>query len=356
MRHAERFRERARRSSAASASVNSSSSPSRILSSRCTVRCTRWSVSAVLGEVVGADLLGALAGADLRAPRRGLLGLLPLALGLEQPGAQHAHRLRLVLELRFLVLHRDDDPCRHVRDPHRRVGRVHALAARAGRAVDVDLEVVRVDLDLDLLGLGHDRDRRGRGVDPPLRLGLGNALDAVRAGLPLEDGVGAVALDREHDLLEAARLVAAHLELLDLVAAGARRSGSASGRCRRPRARPRRRRRPGGSRRSRPCGRPGRSRRARASAPPRASRAAPRARDDLAQVAVVARGLEVVETSRHCCASLYGPVSSFTPPPDLGGLAAVVVDRGIAGALLRLAVGALELVDRGLRSRPFAEG
>src|SRR4051812_44427074 len=52
-------------------------------------------------------------------------------------------------------------------------------------------------------------------MDPPLRLGLGDALDAMRAGLPLEDGVRAVALDREHDLLETARLVTARLELLD---------------------------------------------------------------------------------------------------------------------------------------------
>src|SRR5436190_16016367 len=44
---------------------------------------------AVLRKVVGADLLGALAGADLRAARRRLLGGLPLALELVQPGAQH---------------------------------------------------------------------------------------------------------------------------------------------------------------------------------------------------------------------------------------------------------------------------
>src|SRR5207237_912392 len=40
-----------RRSSAASASVNSSSSPSRILSSRCTVWCTRWSVRRFSGKL-----------------------------------------------------------------------------------------------------------------------------------------------------------------------------------------------------------------------------------------------------------------------------------------------------------------
>ena len=93
------------------------------------------------------------------------------------------------------------------------------LPARAGRAVDVDLEVVRVDLDLDLLGLGHHGDGRGRGVDPALRLGLGHALHAVRAALPLEDRVRAVALDRERDLLVAAAVARARLELLDLEAA-----------------------------------------------------------------------------------------------------------------------------------------
>ena len=174
---------------------------------------------AVLREVVGADLLGALAAADLRLARRRLLGLLALALRLVQAGAEDAHRLRLVLELRALVLHRDHDPGRQVRDPDRRVGRVHRLAARARRAVDVDLEVLLVDLDVDILGLGHHGDRRGRGVDPALRLGVGHALDAVRAALVLEDRVRAVALDRVDALLDPAAVARAHLELLPLEAA-----------------------------------------------------------------------------------------------------------------------------------------
>ena len=109
----------------------------------------------------------------------------------------------------LLVLHRDDDAGRQVRDPHRRVGRVHALAAGTGRAVDVDLQVVVVDLDLDLLGLGHHGDGRRRRVDASLGLGRRHALHAVRAALPLEDGVGAVALHREDDLLDAAALARA---------------------------------------------------------------------------------------------------------------------------------------------------
>ena len=103
-------------------------------------------------------------------------------------------------------------------DADGRIGRVHALAAGAGRAHDVDTQVVLVDLDLDLLGLGHHRDRRGRGVDPPLRLGLGNALHAVRAALELEDRERALALHGEHRLLDTAALALARRERLGLEA------------------------------------------------------------------------------------------------------------------------------------------
>src|SRR6188472_4227551 len=164
---------------------------------------------AVLGEVVGPDLLGALAGADLRAPRGGDLGLLALALRLVQTRAEDAHRLLLVLELRLLVLHRDDDAGRQVRDPDRRVGGVDRLPAGAGRAVHVDLEILVLDLDLDVLGLRHYRDGCGRGVDPPLRLRRRDALDTVRAALPFEHGERAVALHGEDRLLDAAALVLA---------------------------------------------------------------------------------------------------------------------------------------------------
>src|ERR671922_294486 len=180
---------------------------------------------AILGEVVGADLLRPLARADLRPPRRLLLLALLRALELVEPRPQHAHRLRLVLELRLLVLHRDDDACGHVRDAHSRVGRVHALAARAGRAVDVDLQVVRVDLHLDLLDLGHHGDRCRRGVDAALRLRLRDTLHAVRAALPLEDGVRPVTLDPEHDFLETAGLVRARSEHFALEAAPLRVAG-----------------------------------------------------------------------------------------------------------------------------------
>ena len=147
---------------------------------------------APLGEVVGADLLGPLAGPDLGGARGGQLGLLLGELGLVEARAQHLHRALAVLELRLLVLHRDHDAGRLVRDPDRRVGRVDRLAAGPRGAVDVDLEVRLVDLDVDVLGLGQHRDRRGRGVDAALGLRLGDPLHAVRAALELEHGVGAV--------------------------------------------------------------------------------------------------------------------------------------------------------------------
>ena len=171
-----------------------------------------------LREVVGADLLGALAAADLRPARRRQLLVAAAPLELEQSRTQDAQRLLLVLELRLLVLHRDDEAGRQVRDPHGGVGRVDALAAGAGRAVDVDLEVGRVDLDLDLLGLGHDGHGGGGGVDAALGLGRGDPLHAVRSPLPLEDRVGAVALDRERHLLVAPGLVRARAEHLGLEA------------------------------------------------------------------------------------------------------------------------------------------
>src|SRR4029453_11718450 len=59
---------------------------------------------AVVGVVVGADLLRAVPAADLRAPRGRELFLLALALELEEASAEDAQRLRLVLELRLLVL------------------------------------------------------------------------------------------------------------------------------------------------------------------------------------------------------------------------------------------------------------
>ena len=91
-----------------------------------------------------------------------------LHLDFVEPGAQHLHRLRAVLDLRLFVLLRDDDAGRDVRDAHGGVGRVDALAAGAARAERVDAQVLVVDLDVDFLGFGQHGDGRRRGVDAAL--------------------------------------------------------------------------------------------------------------------------------------------------------------------------------------------
>src|SRR4029077_5192254 len=86
---------------------------------------------AVLGEVVRADLFGAFPSADLRTARRVELLALPFELALVEARAEYAHRLVLVLKLRLLVLHRDDNAGRQVRDANRGVRRVDGLPAGA---------------------------------------------------------------------------------------------------------------------------------------------------------------------------------------------------------------------------------
>ena len=144
---------------------------------------------AVLREVVGADPLGAVDGADLAAARLARLGVGLVLGGGEQPGPQDAQRLLLVLQLALLVLAADHDAGRDVGDPDGRVGGVDALAAGAAAAEDVDAQVVLVDLDVDVLGLGHHQHAGGAGVDAALRLGDRHPLHAVDAALELQQPV-----------------------------------------------------------------------------------------------------------------------------------------------------------------------
>ena len=90
---------------------------------------------AVLRRVVGADLLGTVARADL-CQTLGALGSLLLGEHLlVEASAKDGHRRDLVLQLGLLILRLHDQAGRQVRDAHGGVGRVDALAARAAGAV-----------------------------------------------------------------------------------------------------------------------------------------------------------------------------------------------------------------------------
>ena len=90
------------------------------------------------------------------------------------------------------------------------------LAARARRAIRVDLEVGLVDLDLaDVLGLReHGDGARGR-VDATLRFGLGHSLHAMHAGFEFELRVRALARDARDDFAIAAVLALVGAQYLD---------------------------------------------------------------------------------------------------------------------------------------------
>jgi hypothetical protein len=105
-----------------------------------------------------------------------------------------------------------------VGDPHRRVGGVHALAARATGAEGIDAQVLGFDLDVHFLGFGQHGDRGRGGVDPAAGFGDRHALHPVDARFVPQAAVDALALDRRGHFLEAADAGLALREHVDLPA------------------------------------------------------------------------------------------------------------------------------------------
>ena len=99
----------------------------------------------VLREVVGADALGAVDGADLAAPRVAAVGGGLLRRGGQQARAQDPQRRTPCSAAGSSRSGSDDDAAGQVGDAHGGVGGVDALPARPGGAEDVDAQVVRVD-------------------------------------------------------------------------------------------------------------------------------------------------------------------------------------------------------------------
>src|SRR3954452_16859153 len=121
-------------------------------------------VDAVIGDaplrkIIGADALGAVAGADLLASIRRTGRIDALALGVIDPRAQDVHRRGPVLVLRAAVLHAHDYPGGDVGDADRRLRLVDVLTAGALRAHGLDSEVVALDVDVNLLDLRQHRYR-----------------------------------------------------------------------------------------------------------------------------------------------------------------------------------------------------
>ena len=175
-----------------------------------------------LGEVVGADALAPVPGANLAPAALGVGGVHLGLLLLVDAAAQHLHGLFAVFHLAFLILAGGHDARGQVGDAHGRVRAVDMLAALAAGAEGVDTQVLGVDLHIHLIHLGQHGHGGGAGVDAALAFSAGHPLDAVHAGLKLHAAVGAVARQREHGLLDTAQLGPAdvHLAHLQVVALG----------------------------------------------------------------------------------------------------------------------------------------
>src|SRR6185437_947308 len=100
---------------------------------------------AILRKIVRTDLGRSVAGANLRLPHARASGLDVGQPRIEDARAQHLHSLQLVLQLRLLILLAHDDPGGDVRDAHRGVRGVHALAAGPRRTKDVDAQILLLD-------------------------------------------------------------------------------------------------------------------------------------------------------------------------------------------------------------------
>src|SRR5712691_7194607 len=170
-------------------------------------------------EDVGTNLAPPVRRAKLAALLRLRLLLLP-HLPLEQPRAKYLHRGLLVLELRTLVLARDDDSGRQMSDADCRLGLVDVLPARAGRAVRVDPQVLRADIDFGLaLNLGGGVDKRERRLAPLLEVEGRDADEPMCAALGLEVAVRVRTLDGEGRAAETGLVAGGRFEELRFEAA-----------------------------------------------------------------------------------------------------------------------------------------
>src|SRR5215207_5604753 len=128
----------------------------------------------------------------------GELAFALLALELEEPRPQDAHRDLAVLVLAPLVLALHHEAGREVRDPDRRVGLVYVLPASPRGPVRIDLQVLLVNLDLHLVVYdGGDGDRGEARVPPATGVERADPDEPVDAALRREEPESVLPRDSE---------------------------------------------------------------------------------------------------------------------------------------------------------------
>ena len=158
-----------------------------------------------LREVVGSDLLRAVAGSNLASSHLRLCVVPLLLLNVIQLGAQECECLRLVLDLRLFCLTVHNDTGRIMRQTHRRVRRIDTLSTVSGCTHYIDPDIFFFNLNVDVVvDLRHHRNADRRGVDPSAGFCLGHTLYTVHTALILEHRVSALSGHHKGDALHAA--------------------------------------------------------------------------------------------------------------------------------------------------------
>ena len=142
--------------------------------------------------IVSTDLGRAVTGADHGlALGRDTVEIL-LVFKVIESGTEFLEGPVLVFELRAFLLTLHDETRRNVGETHRRVGCVHALSSRTGRAEKVKSDVVPTEINIKFSRFRKDCDRSRRGLYPALGFGLGHPLDTVHARFVFHHAVNAV--------------------------------------------------------------------------------------------------------------------------------------------------------------------
>src|SRR6266436_7925269 len=90
-----------------------------------------------------------------------------------------------------------------MRDAHCRVGSIHTLATVPGGAIDIDANIAVFDLDSNIVIGFWKNDYLGcGGMDAPVGLGNGNALDAMGTAFVFQAPISALASDEKRDVFD----------------------------------------------------------------------------------------------------------------------------------------------------------
>lgn len=160
--------------------------------------------TAVLGEVVGTDALGAIAGADHGFACGGDGGVLFGLFDFVECSAEECPGAFFVLGLGFMFGHFELEACGLVEESPACFDLVDVLSAGSAAAATELFDVFRVDIDFDVLQFGEYGDGSGGGVDATLCLSFWDTLDAVSAAFEAKVTVSGGSGDLDDDFFEAA--------------------------------------------------------------------------------------------------------------------------------------------------------